>query len=89
MHLQLREKPFQHVPAVDQKVARQNAGTMLVTKYTLKAAETYWEQVIMPGLRKFCQIIRQLCQSRELCQAFLAVPDKEAWYAAQTALVRS
>ena len=91
LQLELRERASQRVPYDNKKVPRQSTGTMICTKYSNETADAFWDAEIMPGLRKFCQVIRQLRQGPQLLQGFLAADDKQAWYgsAVQTSLVRS
>ena len=87
LHLRLRPFDSRTAPQAN-KVAAANAGVMVVTRHSLPQAEAFWDGELVPGLRKFAQVVRMLCQDPDHLRAFLAAPDKRAWYDRHQVLIR-
>ena len=80
LQLQLRKRQNEEDAPDSKHASAQNAGTMTVTRYSLKQAEAFFENKLQPGLRTFSRIIKRLCLEDEFREAFFAAADKEHWF---------
>lgn len=80
LKLEFREEPYVAAQQTHVNVGELEAGHMVITKYTLQQARSYWDTTIKPELAKFCRLLDRLMVCSDLVASYMQAADKQVWY---------
>lgn len=80
LRMEYRDIPYVATTSALVQATALAAGHMVVTRYTLEQATSFWDTSISPTLARFCHLAKQLIEDPELLDMYVWAEDKDLWF---------